>query len=891
MANNLTGDFDVVAEFALPAVNRILAAMHQCERLLHSIAVRVDDHPLPGSKVTFPTAVGVVDSFGDATVNHKQVSTPVMDGPAIVTNPLLSRSGIVVNPGDLVAVVGEITPSNLQGVAQLQLYAPTVSIPPQPNSITVTTNVMVRYFADKNTAAIAEFMRGDLNITAPMNKIASGRVHVLNIDFKAQDAVITFTPSYTSKPLSPEDLAAISLCIQNGLRTSFLPSSVTLPGSVADVQLKTLPGAVAVLLNLNSHPASGASVTNVFVGAGDDFAFAAGRDYIFSTLRPIADTLLGQPPIPITVTFGYHFRFEITLNSADFDLQPGKILFNIKAHAKPLNHTWVGSADFTISVEFFLQASGNTVQLGVGNVSISFDSSLTGAFAGLVDFFTGNVSANVKDAVMNALNSADAFGIVDRMFNTDTNLAQFLNAQLAPPDGSTPVQPQQISLTYTTADIQQAGVVLRGLLLLKPWPDANVEYEPIPASGSSLIHNLPSQESDYSALKSWIPGGRVDQYEWSYQGQTTPFEVNPNKFVLRLRTTTVEGGPAMPRIAALSAYSPLCLTVRGTRVRNYGPGDNPQPVVARVCGYRRFPLLPGMLVSAGAALPIVALAHPGPNGQIVVTGHTAAQTSKRRNDTPNLLVHFADAKTATKLEALVAALEKSERNDAATAVLAVVPPGLLAKSNFVQGVTYSEDPDGAWQKVLGLGSIKPPFTAIVSPASKIVWEVEGLPDGKKLIASLSEHLTPIASVEISTSRLNARIGQPAPNFVFEFAPGSEMPLSKLRGRGVVIVFWKVASRPSIEAVRAAQAKSGKSSVLLAINDGDPAESARAIAAESAFSEAFVADPQRIISAAYGVELWPTVISVNAGGIITAIRFGFDPARNEYAPTTEVQLKQ
>jgi hypothetical protein len=288
---------------------------------------------------------------------------------------------------------------------------------------------------------------------------------------------------------------------------------------------------------------------------------------------------------------------------------------------------------------------------------------------------------------------------------------------------------------------------------------------------------------------------------------------------------------------------------------------------------------------------MVALAHPGPNGQVVITGHTAAQTGKRSNDTPNLLIHFADAKTATKLGLLVAALEKSEKNDAATAVLAVVPPGLLAASNFVQGVTYSEDSDSAWQKVLGLRSIKPPFTAIVSPASKIVWEAEGLPDSKKLIALLSEHLTPIPAVQISTSRLNARIGQPAPNFVFEFAPGNQMPLSKLRGRPVVIVFWKISSRPSIEAVRAAETKSGNSSIFLAINDGDPEESARAAAAENAFSEAFVADPQQVISAAYGVDLWPTFISINAGGIITAIRFGFDPARKEHALSTEVQFKQ
>jgi hypothetical protein len=36
MANDLTGDFDVVAEFAIFAVNRVLAAMHRAQRIPHS---------------------------------------------------------------------------------------------------------------------------------------------------------------------------------------------------------------------------------------------------------------------------------------------------------------------------------------------------------------------------------------------------------------------------------------------------------------------------------------------------------------------------------------------------------------------------------------------------------------------------------------------------------------------------------------------------------------------------------------------------------------------------------------------------------------------------------------------------------------------------------------
>ena len=45
MANDLTGDFDVVAEFSIPAANRVLAAMHRGKRFPHSMSTRVNLPP------------------------------------------------------------------------------------------------------------------------------------------------------------------------------------------------------------------------------------------------------------------------------------------------------------------------------------------------------------------------------------------------------------------------------------------------------------------------------------------------------------------------------------------------------------------------------------------------------------------------------------------------------------------------------------------------------------------------------------------------------------------------------------------------------------------------------------------------------------------------------
>jgi hypothetical protein len=100
-----------------------------------------------------------------------------------------------------------------------------------------------------------------------------------------------------------------------------------------------------------------------------------------------------------------------------------------------------------------------------------------------------------------------------------------------------------------------------------------------------------------------------------------------------------------------------------------------------------------------------------------------------------------------------------------------------------------------------------------------------------------------------------------------------MPLSKLRGQSVALVFWKASSRISVNAVRRMHAKKENMPVVLAINDGDSPDLARRVAAENGFSDVLVTDVNREISSGYGVDIWPTMVSLDASGAITAITYG------------------
>jgi AhpC/TSA family len=910
MPNPYTGDFDVVAEFAIPALNRLLAAMHQTERLLHSISVRVDDNPLPGSRHRFPVLGGVVDAFGDAVASQNGIGKPnPFPGPAAVTNAVLARQDPVVNVGSVTVV--PIVPSHLQGKAQMQLFPPTVDVPDATGeNLALRMNAMARYFPDPQTAPLAEFIRGDLQIIAPVNQVRSKAANVVEIDFKATEASIAFTPSYSSQPLTEDDVAGINLLIRNALVTSFQPSSATLPTAVADVQFKTLigaPKAIAVLLNMSAHAAGSASVTSVFLGGADDFAYAASRDFALASLQPVVDNLLSQPfpPAKFSVNLGLttlHFTYPITLESAAFDLLSGKIVMTVAGHAGQSNHSWAGPFDFTVTMDFTLAPAGATVTLVSGSISVDASSLL----AELVDFFTGAVTNAIASARDAALQTSGAAATVSEMFDADQNLGNFLNSLLAPVAADAPPPDQRVELVYDRVDIEPAAIVLHGSLLLFGWPAAHVEYQPVPSSSGggpfgSIVHPF-GDGPDYSALKSWIPGGTIGQYEWSIEGleQAFPFSIDQHKFVL------LHSGPAATTGAAAvsgtsgpgsgaavvgssgsvvtaggfvpPAYSPICLTVRGTRIAAAGPAVY-QPVSGSVCGYTRLPVIAGALTSsAGFAPPALPVTKPGPAGEVLVTGHTTALVARNASEAPSVLVHFADAKSATQLDLLTKALAQSGRSDAPVAVVAVVPAAQLARIRYTQRVIYAEDADGAWARLYGVTGAHRPVTLIVGRQGTTLWKEEGPVDRDALAAALARTLVGGGSAPLSVPLLNARIGQPAPNFLFEYARGRVLPLRKLAGRPVVLVFWRSTSAPSIQAVLEAERGSAAGPALvLAVNDGEPADHARAAAAAHGVTTVVVADSKREISLAYGVTLWPTILTLDAGGTITAIRFGHAPA--------------
>lgn len=916
MANELTGDFDVVAQFAVPAANRLLAAMHRAGRFPHSTAIRVDDvPPRPDLGSLNPSIVAIVDSFGDANVNHNLIPTSsILPGQLSTANRLSSALDLVVNT-DLAGVfVDPVVPSHIRGRAQLQVFPPRIEVADgSGTNITVRLESLSRYFPDPQTSPLAEFVRGELRITTGVNQIASQTANVVEIDLKADDVIINFTPISSSKPLSAADLAAVSLLVRNALKTSFLPSNATLPSSVKHMQFKTLLGAesaVAVLLNLDGPRGNPASLNNLFLGAGDAFAFAAGRDFILAAFNQAVGDVAGQQfqfsfVIDYVVTTD-RINYTVTLNSAAVDLQSGKIVLTITGRATTPD--WPPNFNFRVRQAFTLRLAGATAELELdGDVSLEITSGGIGGW--LVNRFKNRALPTIRQRRDQIVNQTQA--TVRRMLNADGILGGFLNSLLNPsirPPISRGQESLRPELAYTSFEIKPSGIVLHGSLAVPAWPQPHVEFEQIPASSGGPIGpgDVIFHGPDYTALKSWIPGGTIQRYEWSYKGQTQPFHIDENRFVLihpQPGASTAEASTAaasglippeifdgMASTGAVSGFVPICLTVRGTRIASSGPALA-QPVSGTVCGYTRVSVLEGLASSLDGALLMVALAQPGPRGLVEIAGHaSAARPDGASGGTPNRIVHFADEKTLGHLDFLTQALRESKRADAATAVVAVLTPDQLGKSRYAEGVIYAQEQGGVWARAFGVKATRRPLTLVLGPKGQALWQHEGELDSGTLAAALRRVLVKSEPPRPRMLGSNLRIGRQAPNFLFEYAPGRGLTLRKLEGREVVLIFCESSSKQSLEAVRdlqeTARTAGTQGPIVLAINDGEAPELAKKGAAENRLSVTLVPDPKRNISLAYGVNLWPTIVFLDAFGLVREIRYGRFAGAHVETPSRE-----
>ena len=927
MANDLTGGFDVVAQFALRGANRVLAAMHRGQRFPHSLSMRVDDSPDLSSGGSHSqdhrVARAVVDQVGNA------VTDPVLlaQAPSVLknisaSNPIFNILDPIANPGKVgpIYTVGPL--SHLRGIAQLQLSVPTMTIADESgNRVTIHLQIMARYFAEPDTHALPEFLRGEIQISVSIDEIAAQAGNVVDINLRDSKMTVIFNPAWSDQALDASDVTRIEQVLRNSLRTSFLPSNAVLPNSIQQMQFKGLlgdPQVVCVLLNMTDVSGDPANVQTVYLDDTDDFAFAAGSDFVEGQFSASINGTLDQnnlrqfaPPSIQTSVYGngpLGFRVKLgtittsataSIKRATVALQEGQILLTIPGSAY-IHFDVSGllslvdypdtSFDFQVLQHVTLQVTDDqdTVQLGfAGDASVTILTS--GVDSRVASVFTDAAQKAWKQMRDQALGSAQT--AVGPMFSANANLGKFLNSLT----GAQSQDQVSAHLAYSSIEIHADGIILHGSLAVPDWPSAHAEFDLNPWTAGSGAH-------EYSALNSWIPGGTIREYIWTLEGKPQPLRIESNTFVYSdapsSRTQIISpfagsaasgtgrpdtgfGPRSHPFVAPAAGFIPICVTVEGVRIPASGP--NPQEAVhATVCGWTSHAL--GMInafkLTQSKKPPDVALTRVAPSGALEMMG----QTSPWVSGSGNLIVHFPDETSAAHLDFLTQALRESGRTDTATSLLAVLAPDQWATIKPTEGVIFAEDVNGDWEGALEVK--RRSATLVIGRSGDVVWRHDGELSSAHLAGALKTHLVAGGRFSPRLVQASVRIGQLPPNFLFEYAPGRELILRKLIGRPVVLVFWKSSSKASLEALQYLQEIFGQDAtqgpVVLAINDGEAPEAAKEVAAENRLSAILVTDPDREISLAYGVSIWPTTISVDARGLVGEIHFGrFSGREAEY----------
>lgn len=894
MANELTGDFDVVAEFSLGAVNRVLAAMHSANRFPHSWSLRVDDTPHSKRVVR-----SQVDVFGDpviAPVTSANALAPKLGPGRSASDPLFQNVDLAVNLGAQQPTVSD--PHHLTGFAQVQFGPPTLTVPNDSGAAVIShTPMMARYISDLGSMPMPDYLRGEVQVTLAADEGPSQPGQFIEVTLSGPSGNIGFVPYWSNTPLSNEQKAAINKALRNSLANSFQPSSTPLPEGIVNMRFKAMPQAsqaLAVLMNLpggayatalagellgealgltgtvpNPDPAA---VNDLFLSDGDDFAFAVSNDFIQRLIAPALNDVESQTlqfAFDMVILFSKtRIVYTVSINSLDVALQDGaggypkgRILVTFSGSANTTSDFPDVDFDGSQGLVLEITSSGDSADIAPdGDPYVNLHA--PGVLPDWVvnQLLQPTAQALVRKIVQSWLNQINP-GIADNLSNQQ-KLGTFLTPLInpSPKAGTQPEQPVKPQLAYTDWEIRSTGLILHGRLQVPEWPRVLVYFDSRPvtfSSGRALASWI-----EYNALKSWIPGGTIREFVWNVQNGPQLLD-DFNTFLL---------------LNARSAISHLCLTIKGTRIPASGPTDPPEYVSSTLCMWT----IPsnsyagGLAKATAAGRPKVALVQPTKSGFFGVVGHTLpwAPDGSPPHNNSNLIVHFPDHRSHAHLDILTHGLKKSERNDAAAGIVVVLNADQLKKTRAVDGLMFADD-DQAWAQLLK--AKRRPETFVLGVSGETTWHHHGQITSSELAEALRTHLVGGGNSLPNLLQSRVRVGWPTPNFLFESAPGHQLTLRKLVGRRVVLVFWISSSHASLETVldlqRALSSAGDQAPVILAINDGETPAIALRVAKKNGLSAIVVPDPRRDIATAYDVSIWPTSIFLDEQGLVSDIRYG------------------
>ncbi len=866
MSNTLTGDYDAVLLVSVAKINGILATLHQngadpdaSPVSPHSEKTRIGDQP----PILHPPLSDYADWFNEMLQTVDVGGDPGTQGPKLSGNAPPGASRVLLQAyEDLQAArlheIFQPPVLNCRGTVEVQLSAPSIAFPPGSTSeVTIYVNIRARFLPDPNTPALPEPIHGLVAATYTV-KTRYMRFYrppktILEVDVPTDDSKIQFT-SAANTGLGPFDLEQLVIQIRKALREAFEPVSLELPNDFPFSQFKGLGNALALPLRLTpplSLPDSAlGTVTNNFLNA--DFSIAISRDYFQTKFQPTIDNLQ-----QFTQSFdvGYSIftvTYHVSVTSVGVEWNNGSL--DLVVHAK-------ATADYAPDFDDITVRQGLTIAVDPGSQHFSLvasDDDLS--ISGIWDFIKGRVRSGIISARDNALPQAEA-QINDELSKDRTQINHGLSAI----DDSADAR-------FSAVRITPDGLILDGTISSKFRGPPVVDFEET------------SDGTAFNAFASWIPGGRIDRFEWSWVKQSHLETIWGGEVV-----TSFEDHRFMfPKPPQVYDASNICLRIHGIQVDQHGFAI--EIAGGTACAVSS-PVVAWDMPSWSDPMPAPVWLPTVPLDAVLeeqTVGHTNVLAHARPGEAAaNSIVHFADPKMDRPLEKFGKVLAR--RLNIPVVLIVVLPSKTFAGrrreveaklgslgEKFNGHLILTEDYTGSWARTFD--AKKMPSTYLMNTKGEFVWKQEGKFDADAIAAALEKYFTVPRAIRFRRLSLTTRPGERAPNASLIDDTGLRLSLRKLRGHGSILLnffqSWSIPSIQELQRLQGLQDQGGENApVIVAVSGDAKADVLAEVRRKYKLGLALVPDPNGSIARSFGVHCWPTTLSIDPDGRVNGIQTG------------------
>ena len=867
MANPLTGDFEAVLQVSGSTVNRLLATIHQNG----------------GSNTTLP-------SF-----------------------PHRGRLRI-----------GEPHPiDGMRGTIAFQAGAPHIDlIHGATDRFWLALSVRARYTADPGSVPIPEFIHGTIRAQYRIDPIdpSCWGWHQIAAEY-LWIRVIPDTVSFTGTAEDdPNDFAIIVQPMDPGVADSRIthlarvllatrfeatPHKVSRRfrhGSMRSLQVSANRSVVAMPIALAGDPPPGrVDSINQDILDGRHLGIAISRDFIVGRIQHELDALkasfvtslrlrhrtafVGVKVLEITIDW----TVRLTHASVQWlgGIPPmfgvavpgGVIAVTLKGQARTSRAEF--NLDFEVTQFVSLSFDGASEQftaapLGAAGVKVF------GTFAAVAEpYARPRIQAEVASQVQAAIGGiAASLTLADRKSELITQLQTI---------------DEQADAWFDEAVFTADGVSVRGHIALSP------RRPPAPS--------FSRDQEEYTALDSWIPGGQIDSFAWSWtwfnNAGASGSDTRSDRFVLRRPPASGRGkfgiklGVHHP-LPGLDGMGQVCLAIRGRHVHPV-TGDLVPISARRRC--KRF----GFDISLGRPERIfVRERAPGPRDPIGPVAEAAIHEVGGPHATPHgantLVVRVGREWNADVAEALRDGLASSHRRDAGLVVLVLFPDGALERGDADRQRSFealmaeleaplivNEDVRGSWSKALGLADAEAGGDGLewrlVSPTGGVTWAHRGGLAARQLASGLDHYLFPSPPPELTSPIPALAEGDRVPasaihggliDHLMEMESRCPPPPVGRFGLSTVVAFVSNGSAAVEASLREAAHPPGSADTFrVVIVDGAQRRDVDELSRSLPEGTLAIPDPDGALSRRFGIRVWPSVLTLNEAGVVTGFDVGHD----------------